>query len=409
MDCENDILSNFELMAELSSQLTGEENEKEFMKKLLSVAIKSIPEAEAGTIWLIDNTLYKAVVGYNYDEDIVEKLIVPLEDSYIYRYMDVQDIIEIDAFKEFKNPSRIFHENVKQLHEKHENMITLAYPLKVGDEIKGHIYVDNFRLKKFSETAKKSLKIFGSFASTFLTLKSLRDEEKKANEMNSVYLSFITHEVRTPLTAILGYSESILRGKDNLTTEEIFDLVKRIYLSSKHMNSLISDLSTFNKLNREEEMNFTEVHLKFLVYESISIVEPQLSPEVELNIKFENNIPEMIETDPLKMKQILVNIVGNAIKYTDEGYVNVHISFDNKTKEFVIVVKDTGPGIPEDKLNDIFKPFVRLAKNKPGSGLGLAIVKRLIEKLMGRIHVESEVGKGTTIELRFPQKITAEV
>lgn len=405
MNGENDILSNFELMAELSSQFTGEENEKEFMKKLLSVAIHSIPEAEAGTIWLIDNTLYKAVAGYDYPDKVVEKLVVPLKESYIYQYINRQDIIEINSFEEFTSPSRIFKENINLLHAKHKSMITLVCPLKVGGEIKGHIYIDNFKLKKFSENAKKSLKIFGTFASTFLTLKSLHDEEKKANELNSIYLSFITHEVRTPLTAILGYAESILRSKDDFTKDEIVDVVKKIYMSSKHMNSLIADLSTFNKLNREEELNFIELHLKFLIYESISIVEPQLSPEVELNLKFGKGIPEMIETDPLKMKQILVNIVGNAIKYTDEGYVNVNIDFDEKTKEFVIKVEDSGPGMPKDKLNDIFKPFVRLAKNKPGSGLGLAIVKRLVEKLKGRIYIDSELGKGTIVELRFPQKI----
>ncbi|GAB6188856.1 hypothetical protein JCM30566_05950 [Marinitoga arctica] len=405
MNCENDILSNFELMAELSSRFTGEENEKEFMEKLLSAAIESIPEAEAGTIWLIDNTLYKAVAGYNYEKELIKNLVVPLEDAYIYKYIDHMDIIEINSFEEFTSPSKIFHDNVKRIHTNHDTMITLAYPLKVGGEVKGHIYIDNFNLKKFSDTAKKSLKIFGSFASTFLTLKSLRDEEKNANELNSIYLSFITHEVRTPLTAILGYAESILRGNKDLSKEEILDLVKRIYMSSKHMNSLIYDLSTFNKLNREEELNISEMHLKFLVYESISIVEPQLSPDVELNIKFEENIPEMIETDSVKMKQILVNIVGNSIKYTDKGYVNVNIAFDEKTKEFIITVKDSGPGVPKDKLEDIFKPFVRLAKNKPGSGLGLAIVKRLIEKLKGRISIESEIDKGTFVELRFPQKI----
>jgi two-component system phosphate regulon sensor histidine kinase PhoR len=406
MNCENDILSNFELMAELSSKFTGEENEKEFMKKLLSVAVKSIPEAEAGTIWLIDNTLYKAVAGYNYDEKILENLISPLEDSYIYKYINSLDIIEIDSFKEFKSPSRFFKDNVQVLHAKHETMITLACPLKVSEKVVGHIYIDNFKLKKFSETAKKSLKIFGSFASTFLTLKYLRDEEKKANELNRIYLSFITHEVRTPLTSILGYSEGILRSKNDLSKEEILELVRKIYLSSKHMNSLISDLSTFNKLNREEELTINELHLKFLIYESISIVEPQLSPDVELNIKFGENIPEMIETDPIKMKQILVNIVGNAIKYTDEGFVNVYIDFDSKTKEYIITVEDSGPGIPKEKLEEIFKPFVRLAKNKPGSGLGLAIVKKLIEKLKGRIYIDSEVNKGTKVELRFPQRIS---
>lgn len=228
--------------------------------------------------------------------------------------------------------------------------------------------------------------------------------KKEANELNKVYLSFISHELRTPLTSILGYSETILENTD-LTKSENRNYVRKIYASSKHMNSLIDDISTFNKLNRDENLKISTISYKQMLFESISIVEPILSPDVELNIKYEGEIPENIITDSTKLRQILVNIIGNSVKYTDYGYVDVTSSFDDKRKMFIIKVEDSGPGIPEEKLEDIFKPFVRLSKNKPGSGLGLAIVKKTVSTLKGKIEIQSRLNFGTTVTVRIPEKI----
>jgi len=405
MDIEenNLYIMGFEAMSELLPDINGEESEKEFLQKILNVAVKSIPEAECGSIWKIDGTIYKAVSGVNYEEGILLKMEIPYNNSYISQFNDF-DILETSNITKFKGSEEKLGKINSELHQKEENMITLITPLKVQKRVVGHIYLDNYRLKSFSESSKKILNVFKNFSSTFLTLKYLRDLEKEANELNKVYLSFISHELRTPLTSILGYSETILENTD-LTKSENRNYVRKIYASSKHMNSLIDDISTFNKLNRDENLKISTISYKQMLFEAISIVEPILSPDVELNIKYEGEIPENIITDSTKLRQILVNIIGNSVKYTDYGYVDVTSSFDDKRKMFIIKVEDSGPGIPEEKLEDIFKPFVRLSKNKPGSGLGLAIVKKTLSTLKGKIEIQSKVNFGTKVTVRIPEKI----
>lgn len=280
-------------------------------------------------------------------------------------------------------------------------MVTLIATLKNGDQVAGHIYIDSFHIESFDEGSKKILEMFSNLASTFLTLKFLRDAERESAELNANYLSFISHELRTPLTAIIGFAETILANKD-MTKKEIINIVKKILLSAKHMNSLIEDISTFNKLNRETTLHLEKVNLKKLIYEVLSILEVSASPDVEIVFNYPTDIPTEIETDSTKLKQILMNIIENAIKYTNQGYIRIDVNYENNTKHFIITIQDTGPGIPEEELKDIFKPFLRLAKDKPGSGLGLAIVKKNIEILKGDIEVESKLSVGTTFKIRVP-------
>ncbi len=196
--------------------------------------------------------------------------------------------------------------------------------------------------------------------------------------MNTNYLSFISHELRTPLTAIIGFAETILANKD-LPKKEIINIVKKILLSAKHMNSLIEDISTFNKLNRETTLHLEKVNLKRIIYEVLSILEVSASPpEVEIVFNYPADIPTEIETDSTKLKQVFMNIIENAIKYTNKGYVRIDVNYENNTKHFIVTIQDTGPGIPKENLKDIFRPFLRLSKDKPGSGLGLAIVKKIL-------------------------------
>ena len=392
---------SFKEMAELSSIITGTESEKDFFKKLLSAAIKSIPEAECGSIWKINGSLYKGIVGYCYD-DSISKIEIPIEESYIYKTLENDEIIEVKDIENAKmKPQELYLDKSNKLAK---NVITLIAPLKINKKIVGHIYIDNFLINTFSEESKKILQVFSNFASTFLALKASRDKEREANELNSVYWSFITHELRTPLTSSLGYAEYILRNRD-IEEKELRIHVKKIYASSKHMNSLINDISAFNKLNRENKISIEKTAFKQIIFESISIVEPLISPDVELNIKYEKDVPEFIETDTTKFTQVLVNIIGNAIKYTDYGYVDVKVAYDKNKKLFIIQVEDSGPGIPKDKLEDIFKPFIRLSKDKPGSGLGLAIVKKTIKLLGGDLTVVSEVGYGTKFTIKIPHSL----
>jgi signal transduction histidine kinase len=392
-------------MAELSSLITGTENEEEFFKKLLDVALKSIPQAECATIWKIEGTLYRPVAGFPYEQDILSKMVISYEDSYAYNHNIDECIVQTNNILDYySGKNERFYDLLSSIKTGRNRMCTIIAPLKVNSKIAGHIFIDNFSLDSFEDVAKRALKIFSNFASTFLTLKTLKDSETEANELNRVYLSFITHELKTPLTSIIGFSETIL-DESNMKLNAMRGYIRKIYASSRHLNSLIDDLSTFNKLNRETTLNIRKINFKQALFEAVSIVEPNISPDVELDISYSSDIPSFIETDPTKFTQVLVNIIGNAIKYTDEGSIFVHSSFDSSTKEFVISVRDTGIGISKEKLEDIFKPFYRVSKNRPGSGLGLAIVKKTLQALKGRISVSSEEGKGSEFLIRLPQII----
>lgn len=405
MDSNQEIknyMQGFEDMSELFQKITGEETEKDFMNKLLDVAIKSIPEAESGSIWKIEGTLYKAVAGYLYDEELLNNMEIPFEESYIKNHID-EEVHEVHNISNYNKRKNVFELSSK-LHSEHKEIVTIISPLRIKNKIVGHLYIDNFKLEKFSDNSKKMLKVFSNLASTFLSLRNLRDKEKEANELNSVYLSFITHELRTPLTSIIGFSETVL-SDDDIEPQDMRRFMRKVYASAKHLNSLIDDISTFNKLNRQTKMKIEQIKFKQILFESISIVEPMTSPDVELNINYKTEIPENIITDGTKLRQILVNIIGNSVKYTDYGYVDINISYNEGTKLFSIEVDDSGPGIPENKLKDIFKPFYRLSKDKPGSGLGLAIVKKTIKSLKGSIDMTSEMGYGTKTLIKLPLKI----
>ncbi|HOB16417.1 MAG TPA: HAMP domain-containing sensor histidine kinase [Defluviitoga sp.] len=393
-------IENLQEMAQLFQQINWDESEKDFLDKLLKIAIKIIPEAECGSIWLIKGALYKAIVGEGYNQELLSKMEVPVSDAFVSKYMN-SDILEVKNIIDYNTPETDLYKISKMMHKKNNNMVTLIATLKNGDQVAGHIYIDSFHIESFDEGSKKILEMFSHLASTFLTLKFLRDAERESAELNANYLSFISHELRTPLTAIIGFAETILANKD-MTKKEIINIVKKILLSAKHMNSLIEDISTFNKLNRETTLHLEKVNLKKLIYEVLSILEVSASPNVEIVFNYPTDIPTEIETDSTKLKQILMNIIENAIKYTNQGYVRIDVNYENNTKHFIITIQDTGPGIPEEELKDIFKPFLRLAKDKPGSGLGLAIVKKNIEILKGDIEVESKLSVGTTFKIRVP-------
>ena len=397
-------METFQEMVDLLQEINWDESENDFLTKLLKIAIKIIPEAEYGSIWLIRGALYEAIVGIGYDEDLIKEMVVPFNESYVSNYMD-RDLIEIQNILDYNSPETDLYKISKKLHKETNQMVTLISALKNKDSVIGHIYIDSFHVDSFDDNSKKMLRMFSNLASIFLTLKILRDSEKETVETNSNYLSFISHELRTPLTSIIGFAETILNNED-LKKDEIKSIIRKILFSAKHMNSLLDDISTFNKLNREKRLNLEKLNLKKLLYEVLSMLEPTASPDVEINLNFPVDIPVDIETDETKLNQVLVNVIGNAMKYTTEGSIDIRVGYESHTKHFLIEVKDTGPGIPEDKLKDIFRPFFRVSKDKPGSGLGLAIVKKNLEMLKGSVEVKSKLGTGTTFLIKIPQSIS---
>ncbi|MGK0638603.1 response regulator [Schleiferia thermophila] len=239
-------------------------------------------------------------------------------------------------------------------------------------------------------------------------------EAKKAAEeaakAKAEFLSTMSHEIRTPMNAIIGLTELLLR--DYKFEEDITNNLKAIKFAADNLLVIINDILDFSKI---EAGKLTFERLNFNLNEKFDFLYKTFLPKaidqnINLYFHIDNNIPEYIIGDPYRLNQILVNLIGNAIKFTLKGEVSVSAKLTKKMKSSVIIkfdIKDTGIGIPEDKINGIFESFSQAHSNKRknfgGTGLGLAITKKLVELQGGKISVQSQenVGSIFTVELMF--------
>jgi two-component system, sensor histidine kinase ChiS len=221
---------------------------------------------------------------------------------------------------------------------------------------------------------------------------------QKADKMKDDFLANTTHELKTPLNGIIGLAESILDNPLDKLSEENVVNVNFIVSSGRRLLNLINDILDFSKLkNRDFGLKLTSVDLKQSA-DLVFFVSKSLLKDKKL--KLINDIPEdlfPVEADESRLQQILYNLVGNAIKFTESGYVRLSA---NPTEDSIeISVQDTGIGIPEDKFDAIFQSFEQvdasISRQYGGTGLGLSITKDLIELHGSSIHVESELGKGS--------------
>ncbi|OFX36138.1 MAG: hypothetical protein A2X08_03075 [Bacteroidetes bacterium GWA2_32_17] len=226
-----------------------------------------------------------------------------------------------------------------------------------------------------------------------------------ANRMKSEFLANMSHEIRTPLNAIIGFS-NILKEKTagKLIYTEYLD---NIIQSSRVLLSLINDILDLSKVEAGKMViDYQPVSLKNIIKEIHSVFQLKAKEKgLLLNIQILDDIPESIITDEKYLKQILFNLIGNAVKFTHKGSVDIAVNIIPKdnTKgskaDLKFTIKDTGIGIPSDKLISIFEPFLQIEHKDShkygGTGLGLSITKRLVELLGGTISVESQIGKGS--------------
>ncbi|HZL13412.1 MAG TPA: ATP-binding protein, partial [Verrucomicrobiae bacterium] len=222
------------------------------------------------------------------------------------------------------------------------------------------------------------------------------------------FLANMSHEIRTPMNAILGFSELL---QADLKTPKHRQYLQSIRTSADSLLQLINDILDMSKIEagmmelRPEPTDLHEV-CDFL---HTLFSEPTAKKGLKLKCHVAEDLPHALLLDRIRLKQILINLVGNAIKFTDSGGVEVRVSWEkqpaNSGLTLIIEIQDTGVGIPQDRLDAIFKPFVQsgahLEKEKQGTGLGLSIVKRLTEIMGGTVTVASVIGQGSAFHLRF--------
>ncbi|PWR70474.1 two-component regulator propeller domain-containing protein [Methanospirillum stamsii] len=236
-----------------------------------------------------------------------------------------------------------------------------------------------------------------------MELETAKEKAELANRAKTDFISNMSHELRTPLNAILGYAQ-ILSRQNNLTDTQKKQ-VGTIQKSGEHLLRLINDILNMGRIeSRNIELQVSDFHLPSMIQEIINIIRVK-TDEKGLTFQYEKPglMPEYVNGDERKIQQIFLNLLSNAVRYTNTGSVSLAISYVENTLS--VSVSDTGIGIPHEKKEQIFEPFTRLeaqGHTADGVGLGLSITKELINLMHGTIDVDSEEGKGSRFSVTLP-------
>ena len=231
-----------------------------------------------------------------------------------------------------------------------------------------------------------------------------RDEALAASEAKTLFLATMSHELRTPLNGVIGLSDILLLERLSPAQHELCTLIKG---SGLRLHDVLSKILDFTSL---ESGNLELAAQPFIIADTLSHTIKQVLDEaqvkrLELVLHMEPHLPRMVVGDDARLRQVLIQLVGNAVKFTNKGSVSLRVS-ESDTGLVHFEVADTGPGIEEQNLKRLFEPFFQadssLSRQHEGSGLGLAISQRLVCRMGGRIQVRSQVGRGSRFDFTVP-------
>jgi signal transduction histidine kinase len=293
----------------------------------------------------------------------------------------------------------------------------LIVPLLGSERPLGALVLQRQRPGEFTPTVVSLMQAFADQsaialenARLFEEIATKSRELEIASQHKSQFVANMSHELRTPLAAMLGYAELLKDGMFGELPEKSIRIIERVQSNGKHLLGLINTVLDISKIESGQfKLSLVEYSLDSMV-ETVRVATESLASAKKLSFRTDvkKGLPYGVGDEP-RLTQVLLNLVGNAIKFTDVG--EVCISADAKNGTFVVSVSDTGPGIPDEERERIFDKFHQVdstsTKTKGGTGLGLAIAKEIVEMHGGRIRVESMVGQGSTFYMELPVRAQA--
>jgi signal transduction histidine kinase/CheY-like chemotaxis protein len=270
-------------------------------------------------------------------------------------------------------------------------------------------------IKKSHETDKRELiRKSEELQASQIELSASRDQAEAATLAKSNFLANMSHEIRTPLNGIIGTAQ--LLSRTSLLPEQQ-ELLQTLQSSSNLLINIISDILDLSKIEADKlVLHPVSTHLRNCIKTVIEITKPAITTlhkPLKLTYHVDDNVANYVIADEGRLQQILVNLIGNAIKFTDEGSVKLRVTasgVSNNTQEITFSVKDDGIGISEEALAQLFKPFTQVnttaLRKYGGTGLGLSICKKLVEMMQGKIRVESKEAEGSLFSFALPLQVT---
>lgn len=365
------------------------------VRDIQKIYLPALPEemiklSDAFKVLKRDSEIKEEIVNINDEEtfiDYLKKILSnPRETIPVLFFMKDKLIFKNDV----NLPEKISEIEI-EIFEKQELDDFIIFFMK-RDEFSNIIYKSLF---KFILINIKKIRILNELERT-------KKELIKLDDYRKFFLRSISHDLRTPLNIIYGYLQLLEKGYFGEFNDRIREIFSDMNKSIKKAVDMVEDILNLSKLESGEiKFKIEEINLKYLIKNILDELKIYVK-EKGLSINYTYNGNETVFLDKKAIISIVSNLVLNSIKFTDKGEVKIFIELSNDILK--IIVSDTGTGIPENKISDIFLPFIKVTEDERGFGLGLSIVKKYVEIMGGEILVESEVNKGTTFTIKIPLK-----